>query len=194
MPTLVAFLKKKGVAIRTRSEINRLRVPIEECELLRLSNEGILSQAEIAQKFRVSLPTIERALRRLGIRSKKGRGSPLEKNYFWKGGRTEDIDGYILVKSPGHPFADQRGYVREHRLVMEQTLGHYLHPIAVVHHIDCDKRNNAPSNLEVFQTNADHLRHELKGKTPNYSMNGLRKMRENAQRLNRLRYASNRSE
>jgi predicted DNA-binding protein (UPF0251 family) len=189
-PTLVAFLKKAGVSIRTRSEINRLRAPIDDVELMRLSDEAILSQAEIAHKFGVSLPTIERALRRLGTRSKKGRGSALEKNYFWKGGRTQDVDGYVLVKSPGHPFADKRGYVREHRLVMEQTLGRYLHPKEVVHHIDGDKRNNAPSNLEVFQTNADHLRHELTGKTPNYSPDGLRRMRENAQRINRLRSAS----
>jgi transposase len=188
--TVIAFLRKHGQPIRTRTENNHLRAPLNERELRRLSNLGTLSQREIADKLGVSLPTVERALRRLGLRSKRGRGSPNEKNHFWRGGVTCDACGYVLRKAHDHPFCDNRGYVREHRLVMESVLGRYLMPTEVVHHKDGDKANNAPKNLRVFQSNAEHLRDELTGKRPNYTPEGLRRMRENALRLNRRKYGA----
>ena len=44
----------------------------------------------------------------------------------------------------------------EHRTVAEWILGRPLKPGEVVHHIDGDKRNNAPENLMVFPTQAAH--------------------------------------
>jgi len=186
-PTIARLLKKCGIATRSRSELNHMRAPFDEAELLKMVDDAKMSLWEIAGKLGVSLPTIERALRRLGVRSKKGRGSPMEKNFFWTGGRTKDVDGYILVKAPGHPFAGNRGYVREHRLVMEEKLGRYLDPDEVVHHLDGVNDNNDPDNLEVYATNAEHLKAELTGKTPNYTPDGLRRMRENSIRVNRRR-------
>ena len=46
----------------------------------------------------------------------------------------------------------------EHRIVAEQMLGRSLKPDEVVHHIDENKRNNDPSNLMVFATQADHAK------------------------------------
>jgi transposase-like protein len=189
-PTVACLLKKRSISLRSRSEINRLRAPVDEKRLQSLTDEAKLSQWEIAEELGVSLPTVERTLRRLGLRSKKGRGSPMEKNFFWRGGRTRDVDGYVLVKAHDHPFADNRGYVREHRLVMEKKLGRYLDPKEIVHHLDGVHDNNDPDNLEVYATNAEHLKEELVGKTPNYTPEGLQRMRENALRLNRRKYAS----
>lgn len=45
-----------------------------------------------------------------------------------------------------------------HRVVAEQMLGRPLLPGEVVHHIDGDKRNNDPSNLMVFVSQAEHAR------------------------------------
>lgn len=45
----------------------------------------------------------------------------------------------------------------EHRVVAEQKLGRALLPGEIVHHIDGDKLNNHPDNLEVM-TQAEHIR------------------------------------
>jgi hypothetical protein len=48
----------------------------------------------------------------------------------------------------------------EHRVVAEQMLGRALMPGEIVHHIDGDKHNNNPSNLQVM-TQDHHLREHL---------------------------------
>lgn len=50
-------------------------------------------------------------------------------------------------------------YRLEHRLVMEQVLGRKLKRKEVVHHIDGDKLNNRPENLQLFANHSEHMRH-----------------------------------
>ena len=58
--------------------------------------------------------------------------------------------GYIMRKVQGHPFANKRGYVAEHRLVIEENLGRFLIPRKeLVHHVDGDRSNNVLSNLKL---------------------------------------------
>lgn len=73
-----------------------------------------------------------------------------EKAFRWKGGRYVDSRGYVMVYSPNHPNRNADGYMREHRLVMEGMLGRYLSPDEDVHHINHQKDDNRPSNLEVI--------------------------------------------
>lgn len=157
--TVTYLLKARGVRIRSRAETNRMRAPIDDAELTRLMDEAILTQYEIAAHFGVSHPTIVRAVRRLSLKSKKGRGLPLEKNYFWQGGKQIEREGYVLVKAPDHPYRSKAGYVREHRLVMEQMIGRYLRPEEEVHHKDGDPTNNHADNLQLFANHAEHMRH-----------------------------------
>lgn len=61
------------------------------------------------------------------------------------------VGGYIFVWSPGHPFANSKGRVAEHRLVMEKHLGRYLQRHEQVHHKDGKRNNNDLSNLELWK-------------------------------------------
>ena len=81
----------------------------------------------------------------------QGNGSPL-----WKGGRKYSTDGYVQIFSPLHPAAKTRPYVFEHRIVMEEKLGRFLKQIERVHHIDGNKKNNAPENLMLFPNETEH--------------------------------------
>src|SRR5690349_8170107 len=63
-------------------------------------------------------------------------------NGRWKGGRMIDRDGYVLIKRRDHPNANNSGYIREHRLVMEAVLGRYLRRDELVHHINANKQDN----------------------------------------------------
>lgn len=81
-----------------------------------------------------------------------------EKAANWRGGK-RDFKGYITIYSPDHPNNNQ-GYVFEHRLVAEQKLGRLLTKDEVVHHINGDKSDNRPENLEVC-LRSEHVHHHF---------------------------------
>lgn len=81
-----------------------------------------------------------------------------EKNHQWKGGRIKR-DGYILVNKRDHPFADKRGYVREHRLVWEQHHNAMLLPWAHCRHLNSVKDDNRIENLQAMM-HREHTRLE----------------------------------
>jgi hypothetical protein len=81
-----------------------------------------------------------------------------EKNFSYSGGRFVSANGYAYILSYDHPNKDCRGYVGEHRLVAERTIGRYLADEEVVHHKDRNKLNNSPDNLQVMASQSDHIK------------------------------------
>ena len=74
----------------------------------------------------------------------------------WNGGRGTTGEGYIKIKTTDHPFATRGGYVLEHRLVAEKSLGRFLRPEEVVHHTNEIRSDNRPENLVICPNNTYH--------------------------------------
>ena len=123
-----------------------------------------LTHSAAAKRLGCSISAVERRVKKMGLSTQRsgprsGSGHP-----NWKGGRSVDPKGYVWIYAPEHPNCTKHGRrVAEHRIVAEAKLGRLLLRTEVVHHRDGDPGNNDPANLEVFATNADHLRHELTG-------------------------------
>lgn len=154
------LLRKHGVEIRSGHPVEEREPeqvdPEEAARWQRLYDEAG-SASELARRLGKSTNTItyhlrkhEVDVRRVGYRSPKAVVHFGEDNANWKGGKYVSSGGYVLEYSPHHPDAAKyKGYVFQHRLVMERKLGRYLTAEEIVHHINEDKTDNRPENLEL---------------------------------------------
>lgn len=146
---------------------------------------------QLAERYNCSRDLVMKRMKEAGIPRLPPHSHPGSRNPAWKGGSYLDADGYVLLYAPAHPHATKAGRVREHRLVMEKSIGRYLLPTEIVHHIDGNRSNNNIENLELFARNSDHLKSELTGKVPQWTSDGIEKMRRaRARQSVAIRHAS----
>jgi hypothetical protein len=171
-------LKKQRIPIHKQERFD----PNSACEknaekVLTMCEDG-MSLQEMAQAVGTTGVSVKRFLRRHGVTREFPTTKEGERHYAWKG-RLVDKDGYVLIHVKGHPNARKHTpYIFEHRLVMEESLGRFLAPDEVVHHINGVKDDNRIENLQLFENNAAHLAVDLKGRCPKWSDEGKERIRE----------------
>ena len=79
-----------------------------------------------------------------------------EKNGYWHGGRKITKTGYVMILQKDHPRASaNRGYVFEHDVVMENSIGRNLNKSEIVHHVNEVRADNRIENLSLM-TRSEH--------------------------------------
>lgn len=144
--------------------------------------ENNRSLAEIARTIGTNKRHVRNFVRSRGITKNFPIGYGGDRSPHWKGGRHVTVHGYVHIRQTNHPYKTYNGYVPEHRLVMEKHIGRYLNPVEVVHHKNGVKTDNRIENLQLFQSNAEHLRYELKGRVPKWTEDGKMRILEAADR------------
>jgi hypothetical protein len=136
--------------------------------------DGIRTSSEIAEETNENHKYIQKMMLRYDLPRRVQSVVPHERNGFYKTGRHVNKDGYVSVICPSEymAMANKNGRALEHRLVVAQQIKRNLLPLEVVDHIDGIRLHNHPSNLRLFDSNADHLRKTLSGKTPQWSVDG----------------------
>lgn len=70
--------------------------------------------------------------------------------------------GYKVVHCQNHPFSSKKGYIQQHRLIVEEFIGRYLTKREVIHHINRIKTDNRIENLMIFKSSSEHLLFHLR--------------------------------
>lgn len=84
----------------------------------------------------------------------RGEGNPK-----WRGGTYTQGSGYIYEYAPDHLHATADGYVMQHRLVIERSIGRVLDPTEEVHHRNRVRDDNRLENLQLMSNRQEHLAH-----------------------------------
>lgn len=147
-------IRRAGVEIRLNPAPCSSKEEVQR--ILEMHADG-LSQMRISVALNRSQSLVSRVLRKSGIAPHSTRS--LTRHGMWKGGRSK-ASGYIrVIVDKGDPLAcmsDGGGYVLEHRLVMARKLNRPLRREETVHHVNGDRCDNRPENLQLRQGRHGH--------------------------------------
>jgi transposase-like protein len=144
------ILRRRDVPRRRRGNPGYQLTPEQDAQIVQGYEDGE-SIEQVAPRFGVNTRYVSRTLCAAGVKLR--RVGAAAAGFDRCGGRIM-VQGYVCVLVPrDSPFASMRrepmGYVPEHRLVMAEALGRPLRSTETVHHLDGDKTNNSPDNLEL---------------------------------------------
>lgn len=125
-------------------------------EAMRLYESGLTCE-EIGSQMGTHKNTVANNFQRLGVKRRDKIASQIlwrtRKNPNYKYGHVTNNWGYVEVKTPDHPKATRKGYVREHILVWEARFGS-LPDGYIIHHLNGVKDDNRIENLVALPTKA----------------------------------------
>jgi hypothetical protein len=160
--------KLQEYGITARHTTNRKNIDLDA--VVKFYIDEKLSCKDISEKVNVSGGTVQKRLKELGLirslsesviigQTRYYANRPPELHPRWTGGRLITKRDYVYIRAPNHPFCNNRGYIFEHRLVMEKHLGRLLQPEEIVHHINGNRQDNRIENLMLFSSGAEHTKH-----------------------------------
>jgi hypothetical protein len=145
--TAYRALKRNNITLRNEN----MPITPENIETIRQMFHQGIGIKTIAKELKTSFHTIRRIMQENGIEFKYGGIG--EKSVGWRGGRNINAQGYIEVwldpKDPMAVMVKYDNYVLEHRLVMARKLGRPLKEYESVHHINGNRQDNRPENLQL---------------------------------------------
>lgn len=102
--------------------------------------------------------------------------------------------GYMYCRTnPPHPKANSKGLYPLHRVIAENMIGRLLKNGEDVHHINEDKNDNTPGNLEVLSKSEHAKRHKKPIDLINVSCSNCMKLFKLKPHVYRIRMKRNKS-
>ncbi len=86
------------------------------------------------------------------------------KSHMWKGGRSVQACGYVLIYNPSHLRAQCKGYVLEHIMIWEKSHNKSLPKGWIIHHLNGIKSDNRSINLVALPNKKHYLVLQAKAK------------------------------
>jgi hypothetical protein len=150
--TVRDIVKTNGGEVNPRGQQYR-RFTTDEIETMRQMTVQGYSQHAIAETLGAHQIIVSRVMSENGIQPFRLGILKGEKHGSWKGGRHVTASGYYEVwldaQDPMASMRTRMGYVLEHRLVMARKLGRPLARNETIHHINGDRLDNSPENLQI---------------------------------------------